>query len=154
MPWSLFCSCFLRLLSYILVLIQKWWKICLLSCINSSSIDMCRCLVFTSSSTSNICLQTPIYASFMFNAFYFSNVFRCFPFSSISTTSIVSVILPYACPVFNTWFEYSELTLVFRGTQQRTRWSTMLQAVRSRLREPPRELNFITSPNPSSRTGP
>jgi hypothetical protein len=43
---------------------------------------------------------------------YRSNVFMCFPFFSVFMISIVSVILPYACPVFNMWFEYPELQLL------------------------------------------
>jgi hypothetical protein len=43
----------------------------------------------------------------------FSSVFKCFPVFSIFTTFIVSVILPYACPVFNMWFEHLELPLSF-----------------------------------------
>jgi hypothetical protein len=42
---------------------------------------------------------------------YFSNVFKYFPFLSTSTISIVSVILPYACPILNMWFECPVLML-------------------------------------------
>jgi hypothetical protein len=44
---------------------------------------------------------------------YFSSVFRCFPFLSIFLISIVSVMLPYECPVFNMWLEYPDLLLLF-----------------------------------------
>jgi hypothetical protein len=44
---------------------------------------------------------------------YFSNVFVCFPFFSVFMKFIVSVTLPYACPVLSMWFEYPELLLLF-----------------------------------------
>jgi hypothetical protein len=31
---------------------------------------------------------------------------RCFPFFAVHKMSIVSVIVPHACPVFSIWFEY------------------------------------------------
>jgi hypothetical protein len=44
---------------------------------------------------------------------YFSTVFRRFHFFSVFMMFIVSVILPYACPVLSIWFEYPELLLLF-----------------------------------------
>jgi hypothetical protein len=38
-------------------------------------------------------------------------VFRCFPFFCVLIMSIVSVMVPYVCPMFNMWFEYPELRL-------------------------------------------
>jgi hypothetical protein len=43
---------------------------------------------------------------------YFSNVFGSFLFFSVFMI-IVSVILPYVCPVLSMWFEYPELLLLF-----------------------------------------
>jgi hypothetical protein len=40
-----------------------------------------------------------------FCMWYFSNVFRRFPFLSIFMISIVSVMLPYECPVFSMWLD-------------------------------------------------
>jgi hypothetical protein len=42
-------------------------------------------------------------------AWYFSSVFKCFIFLCVLIMSTVSVMVPYLCPVFNMWFEYTEL---------------------------------------------
>jgi hypothetical protein len=45
---------------------------------------------------------------------YLSSVFKCFPFLCVLSMSILSVIPQLrVCPVFNTWFEYPELLLIF-----------------------------------------
>lgn len=43
----------------------------------------------------------------------FSIVFNCFSFLYALIMSVVFAMIPYLCPVFNTWFEYSELLLLF-----------------------------------------
>jgi hypothetical protein len=43
---------------------------------------------------------------------YFSNVSKCFPYSCVPIMSIVSAMVPYVCPLFNTWLDYPELLLV------------------------------------------
>lgn len=43
---------------------------------------------------------------------YFSNVFKYLPFLCILIKSTGSAMVPYLCPVFNTWFEYPELLLL------------------------------------------
>jgi hypothetical protein len=43
---------------------------------------------------------------------YFSKVFKCLPFLPVLMMSIVSVIVPYVCPIFIVWFEYPELLLL------------------------------------------
>jgi hypothetical protein len=48
-----------------------------------------------------------------FYIWYISNVCRCFPFFSIFIILIVSIILPYMCPILNMRFEYPELLLLF-----------------------------------------
>jgi hypothetical protein len=82
---------------------------------------VCIYLVSISCNISNIGLCVSIYVSFMCKLFllilcmwYRSNVrvFICFPFFSVFMMSIVSVIFPYVCPVFNMWFEYPELPLL------------------------------------------
>jgi hypothetical protein len=42
----------------------------------------------------------------------FFRIFRCLPFLSVLITWIVSVMLPYTCPVFSIWLEYPELLLL------------------------------------------
>jgi hypothetical protein len=44
---------------------------------------------------------------------YFYKVFKCFPLLCDLAISTVSVMVPYLCPVFNMWFEYRELLLLF-----------------------------------------
>jgi hypothetical protein len=44
---------------------------------------------------------------------YFSNVFECFHFFCVLIMSIVSVMVPYVCPMFNMWLEYPKLPLLF-----------------------------------------
>jgi hypothetical protein len=44
---------------------------------------------------------------------YFYKVFKCFPLLCELAISTVSVMVPYLCPVFNMWFEYGELLLLF-----------------------------------------
>jgi hypothetical protein len=39
----------------------------------------------------------------------FSNVFKCF--LCVRMMSMVFVMAPYFCPVFNMWFEYPDLPL-------------------------------------------
>jgi hypothetical protein len=72
-----------------------------------------------SCSASNIGLCVSICVSFMCRfsllvlyIWYLSNVLRCVPFLPVVITSIVSVITPYAYPVFNMWFEYPEILLL------------------------------------------
>jgi hypothetical protein len=51
-----------------------------------------------------------MYMSFMSSLFlsilnmHFSNMFQCFPFSIFLLCSLYQL-----CPIFNIWFEYSEL---------------------------------------------
>jgi hypothetical protein len=40
-------------------------------------------------------------------------VFKCFPYFPTFITSMMSVIVPYVCPVFCIWFEYPEFPLLF-----------------------------------------
>jgi hypothetical protein len=47
---------------------------------------------------------------------YFSSAFNCFPYLRVFTLSTASVVIPYACPMFNMWFEYAELILLFQIT--------------------------------------
>jgi hypothetical protein len=44
---------------------------------------------------------------------YFSYVFKCFPFFSDFMMPVVSVMVPYVCLLFNIWFKYPELPLLF-----------------------------------------
>jgi hypothetical protein len=44
----------------------------------------------------------------------FSNVFRCFPFCCTFIISIISLILPYACPVSRICCTYPDVFLLFR----------------------------------------
>jgi hypothetical protein len=41
----------------------------------------------------------------------FFQVVKCLSFLLVLTTAMVSVTIPYVCPVFSTWFEYPELLL-------------------------------------------
>jgi hypothetical protein len=43
---------------------------------------------------------------------YFSNVFKCFPFLCILIISIIFVMVPYVCTMFNIWLEYPKLLLL------------------------------------------
>jgi hypothetical protein len=44
---------------------------------------------------------------------YLSNVCKCFPSFCVIIMSSVSVMVPYVSPVFNMWFQYPELLLLF-----------------------------------------
>jgi hypothetical protein len=102
-------------------LLDTVWScsLCLYVCGLGGGLGVCFCLVSISYNISNIGLCVSMYVSFICNLFllilcmlYRSNVFMCFPFFSVFMTSIVSVIFPYVCPVFNMWFEYPELPLL------------------------------------------
>jgi hypothetical protein len=61
-----------------------------------------------------------VFVSFIFNLslliiymWYFSSVLECFPFIYVLIMFIVPVMVSYLCSVFNMWFEYPELLLLF-----------------------------------------
>jgi hypothetical protein len=50
---------------------------------------------------------------YWFCVWYFSNVFKCVRFFlSIFMMSILSVMVPYVCPMFSIWFEYPNAVIV------------------------------------------
>jgi hypothetical protein len=72
----------------------------------------------------------------------FSRVFRSLPSLLVLITRMASVMLPYACPVFNIWLEYPEwllLLLMFRmclllsGIEWSACWSYYFIPVRLRF---------------------
>jgi hypothetical protein len=80
----------------------------------------CCYLVFVSCSTLSIGLCVSRFVSFICRLFllvlymwYFSSVVKCFSFVCVLIMSIVSVMVPYLCPVFSMWFEYLGLLLLF-----------------------------------------
>jgi hypothetical protein len=80
----------------------------------------CRYLLFNFYITSTIVLWVSMCVSFICNPcllvlhiWYISSVFSCLPFFSVFDTFIMFVVLQYACPMFNTWFEYTELPFLF-----------------------------------------
>jgi hypothetical protein len=130
---------FMKLIFYVMyivvVLFTFCWFVgyCLVLCVAVLNVscswfcfyirDGCVCwwLVFNSCNVLNIGLCcVSMFMSFMCKLFlvilwmwYFSNVFKYFHFFSVLMMSIVSVMVPYVCPVFNMWLEYPKLLLLF-----------------------------------------
>jgi hypothetical protein len=50
----------------------------------------------------NVCV---IHLQVIFADLVFFHVLKCFHFLCILIMPIVSIMVPYLCPVFNTWFE-------------------------------------------------
>jgi hypothetical protein len=104
------------------VLLCAVWSCSLCRCmyVGWGGLVVCFYLVSISCNISKIGLCVSMYVSFICNLFllilcmwYCSNVFMSFPLLSVFTMSILSVIFPYVCTVFNMWFEYPELPLLF-----------------------------------------
>jgi hypothetical protein len=84
----------------------------------------CLSLVYSLYSVLNMWLYISMYGSFICRLFflilwmwYFSNVFNWFAFfPPYFIMPVVSVMVPYLCPVFSIWLEYSELPLIFLVT--------------------------------------
>jgi hypothetical protein len=90
------------------------------NCIATSGVGcvVCCYLAFVSCNALNtgFCVCVSVFVSFIcmlclriLYMWYFSSVYKSF--LCVLMMSMVSVMVPYLCPVFNTWFEYPQLLL-------------------------------------------